>query len=397
MLRRPEIPQKVHYKTDLEKSTLITNWEKRGWTKVPDGEDWSVYWASVHTIKMIFNPDTGRRLLDHQVLNHFPNHYELTRKDLMVKNLKRYKKELEREGMDSGVLDFVPLTYSLPADYSLFVDVFRRNPHHAWIMKPSSKAQGRGIFIVNKLSQIRKWENKKITSARDSYVVSQYINKPLLIGGKKFDLRLYVLVTSFRPMLAYIHDEGFARFCNVKYSSDSSNFDNPFIHLTNVAIQKHNDEYSSSHGSKFPLRNLMLLIEHTHGKAAVVRLWEDIKQVVVQTLKSVQSIIINDKHCFECYGYDIIIDKELKPWLIEVNASPSLTATTTSDRLLKTKVLGDVFRLVCPQKWPSETWRTAKERDTGGFTVLVDEFTQVESDRREKRLSKQRALLSQWR
>lgn len=40
-------------------------------------------------------------------------------------------------------------------------------------------------------------------------------------------------------MYQYCH--GFARFCHVKYSTDSGELDNPFVHLTNVAVQKHND------------------------------------------------------------------------------------------------------------------------------------------------------------
>lgn len=86
-------------------------------------------------------------------VNHFPNHQELTRKDLMVKNIKRYQKGLKREGED--VTDFLPTTYCLPNDHPLFVEEFRRQPQATWIMKPAGRAQGKGIFLINKLSQVR--------------------------------------------------------------------------------------------------------------------------------------------------------------------------------------------------------------------------------------------------
>ncbi len=113
-------------------------------------------------------------------MNHFPNHFELTRKDLMVKNIKRYRRELEKENhvlaqKDSITgsylyLDFLPLTFTLPSEVNIWLDEFARQQQIAlasghpkdastsvWIVKPNSRSQGKGIFMVNKLPQAKKW------------------------------------------------------------------------------------------------------------------------------------------------------------------------------------------------------------------------------------------------
>jgi len=132
-----------------------------------------------------------------------------------------------------------------------------------WIMKPTARAQGKGIFIVNKLTQIKKWANtSKVgpgasqVNLREAYVISRYVDKPLLVGGKKFDLRLYVLVTNYKPLKVYLHSGGFARFCTEKYTDDIAELDNMMIHLTNVAVQKGGDDYNEHHGGKWSIANL---------------------------------------------------------------------------------------------------------------------------------------------
>eukprot|EP01034_Spumella_vulgaris_P034887 gene34887-43017_t len=70
--------------------------------------------------------------------------------------------------------------------------------------------------------------------------------------------------------------------------------DNPFIHLTNVAIQKHNDEYNSKHGGKWHIQNLRLYIESTFGLEASNRLFYGMDQLIIHSLKSVQNVMIND-------------------------------------------------------------------------------------------------------
>ena len=153
---------KFRWRTDLDKQTIIGNFEKRGWVRGGGEDDWNIYWALPHSAKAkFFSPDSGLRLGEYQLINHFPNHDELTKKDLMVKNIKRYRKDLERdrdplaERDESGKyihMDIIPTTYIFPGDYNIFVEEFRRYPNSTWILKPSSNAQGKGIFLVNKLA-----------------------------------------------------------------------------------------------------------------------------------------------------------------------------------------------------------------------------------------------------
>ena len=85
--------------------------------------------------------------------------------------------------------DFWPTTFVLPGDYALFVEEFKRSPGSKWIMKPIGRAQGKGIFLFTRLSQISDWKSEKRfradTPQAEAYVVQRYISNPMLVGGKK--------------------------------------------------------------------------------------------------------------------------------------------------------------------------------------------------------------------
>ena len=127
----------MKWKTDSEVAVITQNFTRRCGTRT-ENEDWNIYWANAATVKGIFHPESGQRLGDAQLINHYPNHYELTRKDLMVKNIKRYLRDASRDATADLPPDFVPVTYMLPADYSLFVEAAPASPR--W---PRSRAPRR--------------------------------------------------------------------------------------------------------------------------------------------------------------------------------------------------------------------------------------------------------------
>lgn len=382
----PSKKVKMFYKTDLNKSVILENFVDRNWNETAEeDENWNFYWASVNSIKNIFNGRSGFKLQDNQIVNHFPNWYELCRKDHLAKNIKKYKKSLLKEGKNTDYLDFLPLTYQLPNDMSMFIEEFKKQPNYLWILKPANRSQGSGIVLVNKLNKIKKMnferkitsENNQIVTVNDSYIISRYIDNPLLIGGKKFDMRMYVLVTSYHPLKVWKFKYGFCRFCNEKFTVDINEIDNIYIHLTNVAVQKKYYKYNEFHGGKWPLKNLKTYVEMNYGYDRMIQMWNNINTLFINSLKSVQPTMCSDKHCFELYGYDILLDSDLKPWLIEVNASPSLTTTTVKDKLLKKKLLSDLIEIVVNEKYIEERGKSGcnscTEKSVGDFDVIYDE------------------------
>lgn len=253
----------------------------------------------------------------------------------------------------------------------MFVEEFKKRPDSAWIMKPVGRAQGKGIFLFQKLSDIDKWKkdtrwDQNESDARDSYIVSLYVPNPYLIGKRKFDLRVYVLVTSYNPLTVWVYREGFARFSGALFTMDKKAIENKFVHLTNVAIQKTADDYDSSKGCKWLFSQVKSYLVTKHGRSAVDRCLNEIYNCFIESLLAVQPRMSSDSRCFECYGYDILLDSDLTPWLIEVNASPSITADTKTDYFLKFGMLEDLFGVLRVEK----TAKGREEKSVGGFDLM---------------------------
>ena len=319
--------------------------KRRGWRET-EGDDWDLHWTEREWMSEVFDQV---HLSSWQRVNHCRNQRELCRKDLMVKNLKRHKRQLQKDNCqaEAEAFNFWPLTYVLPGDYALFVEEFKRNPTSLWIMKPVGRAQGKGIFLFKHLKEIAKWKSDSRYNTEnndaETYVVQRYIANPYLVAGRKFDIRMYALVTSYQPLTVWLHRSGFCRFSSTRYSSSANTMADHTMHLTNVAIQKKSDSYDSDTGGKWGLRDLKLYLMSRYGPAMVDKLYYDIQMVVMRSLFSVQNVMMNDKHCFELYGFDIIFDDSFKVYVIEVNASPSMTANTKEDMDLKVELLSSAF------------------------------------------------------
>ena len=117
-------------------------------------------------------------------------------------------------------------------------------------------------------------------------MVSRYLDSPMLIGNKKFDLRLYVLVTNYRPLRVWKSERGFARFCHSDYSME--NTEDLFLHLTNTSLQKYGANYNNIHGGKWPLRNVKFFMEMNFGRKKAKKIEDEIDYLILASLKSVQ-------------------------------------------------------------------------------------------------------------
>ncbi|KAM5171207.1 tubulin polyglutamylase TTLL13 [Mantella aurantiaca] len=330
-----------------------------GLKEVGDDEEWTVYWTDCSV-----SLERVMEMKRFQKINHFPGMNEICRKDLLARNMNRLLKLFPKD------YNIFPRTWCLPADYGDFQAYCRSKKNKTYICKPDSGCQGRGIFLSKNMKDIKHGEHM---------ICQQYVSKPFLVDGYKFDLRIYILVTSCEPLRIFIYKEGLARFATMSYTEPShSNLDDVCMHLTNYAINKHNENFirDDMTGSKRKLSTLWRWLEN--NKYDTDKLWQDIEDVIIKTLISAHPILkhnyrtcfpnhIAGSACFEILGFDILLDKKLKPWVLEVNHSPSFTTDSRLDREVKDALLFDTLNLInlraCDKKKViEEDKRRVKER-----------------------------------
>lgn len=195
-----------------------------------------------------------------------------------------------------------------------------------WIVKAGRKSRGRDIALFNNIDSL-----KAFTGTSSCWVVQKYIENPLLISNKKFDIRQWVLVSSSDPLTIWIYKQCYLRFSIEDYSDER--IDDPFIHLTNNSISKKSNKFDSARfeGCMWSLQQFQeFLIRETGNDTWSLAIYPMIKKIVKQSLINVGNL--GRSNSFEIFGYDFMIDERMKPWLLEINSSPAMDYSTVSDK-----------------------------------------------------------------
>lgn len=211
----------------------------------------------------------------------------MSRKTRLAHNLETMRKGFKDE------YDFFPKTYIIPRDMAMIKQeafgYFGRSKH-ALIVKPDGGSQGRGIFLTKSFRDIKE--------LKTTHVAQHYISDPFLIEGKKFDLRVYVLITSCSPLHVYLFQDGLIRMCTEDFSQpNSTNMDHKFMHLTNFAINKNSDHFvgnndeSGSSGSKRSIKWFLSWLSDEKGSVIAEELWEEIGHICSKTILSIAPVL----------------------------------------------------------------------------------------------------------
>lgn len=237
-------------------------------------------------------------------------------------------------GFNPRLQDWVTPSINLMAQLLLFHEEFLKlgpfygspiDCNNLWIVKPASNARGHGIFVTNDIEDIVNEEKNDITG-KDT-LVQKYIESPLLIeieeNEYKFDIRQWVLVTCLSPLTIFIFDGFYCRMCSNPYDVD--NFKDTSRHLTNYSVNKDNFKQGAGMLKQSAMDDIFLkeYLKETRGIDWDTFMQPKIEEIVIEALRASTKNMVQRERSFEVYGFDILIDSVLNPYLLEVNLSPA--------------------------------------------------------------------------
>lgn len=179
-------------------------------------------------------------------------------------------------------------------------------------------------------------------------VVQKYIVNPLLIDGRKFDIRAYMIVVCMKPYLV-LYQPGYVRMSLNPYTTENFAKDK-ITHLTNNSVQKNHPNYKEL--KEKSIISIESLVENIISMGKL----QSKEEYTVKVDKKIQEImtliftVIKDKldrkfGCFELFGFDFLLDDNLNPYLIEINTNPAIYTDTQVQKDLLPKLVEDIVKM----------------------------------------------------
>eukprot|EP00347_Sterkiella_histriomuscorum_P023182 403335638 len=247
---------------------------------------------------------------------------------------------------DLSVNEGLSLKENMPAKHCM---------KNMWLLKPATLNQGRGIQIFSKIKDI--FDHIDGNSSSNNYwVVQKYIEKPLLFNSRKFDIRIWVLVTTSQTgqdITVYVYKEGYLRTSSSKYDL---NDENKYVHLTNNCLQQKGNQYSlheSGNTLSFQAFQDYLDLNFSEQDIKIERdLMPRMKDIIIDTIQSIIGDLnpLKRKNQFQLLGYDFLIDEDFRVWLLEVNNNPYLGVPNKFIENLLPQMIRDMFKIVIPNQ-----------------------------------------------
>lgn len=185
-----------------------------------------------------------------RMYNHMEFHYHLTDKKELFKNMSDYYST-----MQSDPFDVLPLTFHIQGGitdpefkkFALCYNLLEKQrskeaSKNVWIVKLGENSnRGHGIQISRDIDEITRII-ERTGKGQHTYIIQKYIENPLLINKRKFDIRMYGLMTSINGLMkGYFYEEGYIRTSSREYTLKK--LTNKIVHLTNDAVQQRNEDY----------------------------------------------------------------------------------------------------------------------------------------------------------
>ena len=202
-----------------------------------------------------------------------------------------------------------------------------------WIVKPCFISRGIGVHCINDVK-----EEYYVGQKMQAKVIQKYIENTFLLhlpgpSGRlecrKFDIRQWVLVTSFNPLVIYMFNSCYLKICGSEFSL--IDFKDKYRHLANYSIQKSNTRVNNTRSDL--VMSIKDFIKHLNDQFNIKVNWQTdifskLAEIVKNTIYSGLDAIEHKSNSFELYGFDFVLDNKLNPWLIEVNLSPACSERT---------------------------------------------------------------------